>query len=111
MIRALAERADRLDSALVYVSDHGESLGERGLYLHGVPYAIAPSLQTQVPMIFWQSTGFSSATGLDSRCLEQRAREPASHDNLFHSILGVLDVRTSAYLPERDLLTPCRKAR
>lgn len=111
MIRALDERADRLDSALVYVSDHGESLGESGLYLHGVPYAIAPRVQTWVPMIFWQSAGFGAATGLDARCLEQRAREPASHDNLFHSILGILDVRTSIYQRERDLLTPCRKAR
>src|SRR3546814_3254838 len=47
------------DTALVYVSDHGESLGEDSLYLHGVPRAIAPSQQTQVPMVMWFSPGFA----------------------------------------------------
>lgn len=111
MINALAARADRIDSALVYVSDHGESLGESGLYLHGVPYAIAPRVQTWVPMIYWQSAGFGTSTGVDATCLRQRAQAPASHDNLFHSILGVLDVRTSVYLRERDFFADCRAAR
>ncbi len=53
-IGLLAARPDR-PSALIYVSDHGESLGENGLYLHGVPYAIAPQTQTHVPMIAWLS--------------------------------------------------------
>lgn len=108
MIRALGERGDRLDTALLYVSDHGESLGESGLYLHGVPYALSPRVQTWVPTIYWQSDGFGAATGLDTRCLRKKASAPATHDNLFHSILGLLDVRTSAYLRERDLMTPCR---
>jgi lipid A ethanolaminephosphotransferase len=108
MIRALGERGDRLDTALLYVSDHGESLGESGLYLHGVPYALSPRVQTWVPMVYWQSDGFGAASGLDTRCLRRKALAPATHDNLFHSILGLLDVRTSAYLRERDLMTPCR---
>jgi lipid A ethanolaminephosphotransferase len=110
LIRALSERSDRLDTALLYVSDHGESLGESGLYLHGVPYALSPRVQTWVPMIYWQSTGFGASAGLDAQCMKQRASAPASHDNLFHSMLGLLDVRTSAYLSERDLFAPCRRA-
>lgn len=110
MIRALGERSDRLDTALLYVSDHGESLGESGLYLHGVPYALSPRVQSWVPMIYWQSPGFGASTGLDDQCLKRRASEPASHDNLFHSLLGLLDVRTSAYLRERDLFAPCRRS-
>ena len=31
-----------LSTSLIYVSDHGESLGEKGLYLHGAPYFMAP---------------------------------------------------------------------
>lgn len=99
---------DSHDAALVYVSDHGESLGEGGLYLHGLPYAIAPKTQTRVPMVAWLSPEWSAAHGLDGACLRRRARSPASHDSLFHSILGLMDVRTRAYAPELDLFAGCR---
>ena len=49
---------DQLTTALLYVSDHGESLGEAGLYLHGAPYFLAPEFQIKVPMILWMSDGF-----------------------------------------------------
>ncbi|MGH8062374.1 MAG: phosphoethanolamine transferase, partial [Pseudoxanthomonas sp.] len=61
------------DTALIYVSDHGESLGEKGLFLHGVPYAIAPEEQTHVPMVMWFSPGFASDSGLDLACLRLEA--------------------------------------
>jgi lipid A ethanolaminephosphotransferase len=96
------------DTAMLYVSDHGESLGEGGLYLHGVPYAIAPEVQTHVPMLMWLSPAFRRSFGIDEACLRQRAALPASHDNLFHSLLGVLDVQTSAYQQNLDLFAPCR---
>jgi lipid A ethanolaminephosphotransferase len=99
---------DSHDAALVYVSDHGESLGEGGLYLHGLPYAIAPKTQTRVPMVAWLSPEWSAAQGLDGACLRRRARSPASHDSLFHSVLGLMDVRTRAYAPELDLFAGCR---
>ncbi|WBY01648.1 phosphoethanolamine--lipid A transferase [Ramlibacter tataouinensis] len=108
VIDFLQARQDRFDTAMLYVSDHGESLGEAGLYLHGVPYAIAPSEQTRVPMLAWLSPGFARSARLDLGCLRGRAGEPVSHDHLFHSLLGVLDVATSAYQPERDLFRPCR---
>lgn len=96
------------DTALVYVSDHGESLGEKGMFLHGVPYAIAPQEQTQVPMVMWFSPGFAAASGLDSACLRERAKQPASHDNLFPTILGLLQVRTRDYRQADDLSAACR---
>jgi lipid A ethanolaminephosphotransferase len=108
VIRLLASRSDRLDTAFLYVSDHGESLGESGMYLHGLPYAIAPDLQTHVPMIAWLSPGFAAGSRVDLACLKGRAGEAYSHDNLFHSLLGLLDVTTSAYQPARDLFAPCR---
>ena len=97
------------DTALLYVSDHGESLGENNIYLHGLPYAIAPREQTEVPMLMWFSDGFAKSRGLDLACLVQRAKEPTSHDHLFHSILGLLDVRTSVYEPAWDLTASCRR--
>jgi lipid A ethanolaminephosphotransferase len=99
---------DGRDTALVYVSDHGESLGENGLYLHGVPYAIAPDVQTRVPMLMWLSDGLARRQGIDVECLRQRGLQPASHDHLFHSMLGLLDVRTALYEPSLDLFAACR---
>jgi lipid A ethanolaminephosphotransferase len=107
-IRWLRSREHEHDSALIYLSDHGESLGEHNLFLHGLPRAIAPKEQTQVPMVMWFSPGFASSFGVDLACLHQRATQPASHDHLFHTVLGLLDVQTATYEGEFDLTLPCR---
>ena len=96
------------DTALLYLSDHGESLGEGNLYLHGMPYAIAPDDQTHVPMIMWYSPAFSASAGLDLSCLAARAAKPASHDHLFNTVLGLFDVSTSVYERDWDLTAACR---
>ncbi len=98
----------RYDAAMIYLSDHGESLGEKGLYLHGMPYAIAPSEQMHVPMVMWFSPGFATGARLDTRCLRAEARQAASQDNLFPSVLGLMDVRTQLYERDRDLFAGCR---
>jgi lipid A ethanolaminephosphotransferase len=98
------------DAALLYVSDHGESLGENGLYLHGIPYSIAPEMQTRVPMVAWFSPSWKHSFGLDQACLGERAKAPASHDHIFHSLLGLLDVKTSLYAADMDLSAACRPA-
>ncbi len=111
-IARLQANSDKVDSAMLYVSDHGESLGEHGLYLHGAPYPIAPDVQTRVPMIFWASDGFERGAGLASGCLQPALRSaaarPLSHDHLFHTVLGLLDVRTSLREPTLDLVEGCR---
>lgn len=107
-IETMAAADARLDSTLLYVSDHGESLGEGGFYLHGLPYSIAPRVQTHVPMVAWVSGGFERATALDRACLAGRAAEPLSHDNLFDTLLGAADVETSIYRRELDLFARCR---
>lgn len=105
-IDALAARPG-FDTALVYVSDHGESTGERGLYLHGAPWVIAPDAQTHVPMLVWLSDGFRARRGTDMACVDRQRHLPASHDNLFDLVLGLLDVRSSAYRARLDPLAPC----
>ncbi|MDH4392278.1 MAG: phosphoethanolamine--lipid A transferase [Aquabacterium sp.] len=104
----LQKRQDSHDSALVYVSDHGESLGENNLYLHGLPYAIAPDVQKHVPWITWLSPGFARRQQLNAACLAGRADAEISHDHYFHSVLGLLDVQTSAYQPMLDAYAACR---
>ena len=108
VIGTLQDAPQRLDSAMIYVSDHGESLGEHGLYLHGIPYSIAPELQKHVPMVVWLSRPMSASGDVNVACLRSRAHEALSHDNLFHSVLGLMDVRTAAYLPARDIFDGCR---
>lgn len=99
---------DKYAAAMIYLSDHGESLGEKGLYLHGIPYAIAPDEQTHVPMVWWLSSTFSQQQGLNTECLRQRAEQTASHDNLFHSVLGLLGVATDVYQQAEDISQACR---
>ena len=106
-IGLLQRQTDR-DGALIYVSDHGESLGEHGLYLHGVPYSIAPDQQTSVAMVTWLSAGLAAGSDVDLECLRQRSTQPVTHDHLFHSALGLLDVQTLAYEAKLDLFKPCR---
>ena len=97
------------DSALYYVSDHGESLGENGMYLHGTPYSIAPDEQTHVPMIFWASDKMQTENKLNLQCLQMQANSGEySHDNYFHSILGLMDIKTSLYNPKQDIFANCR---
>lgn len=105
-IRFLAAQAGR-DTALVYLSDHGESLGEDGLYLHGVPYAIAPDTQTRVPMVMWLSPGFASSRGIDMACMQAGSASAVSQDYLFHSVLGLMQVHTPEYDSAFDLFARC----
>ncbi|MET0279669.1 MAG: phosphoethanolamine--lipid A transferase [Steroidobacteraceae bacterium] len=108
LIERLASASDRIDSVLLYVSDHGESLGERGLYLHGQPWLLAPEVQKKVPMLLWFSAAAPSRLQLDTACLRGRLGAPASHDNLAPTLLGLADVQTAAYRPALDLLRACR---
>ncbi|MDP3824557.1 MAG: phosphoethanolamine--lipid A transferase [Burkholderiales bacterium] len=96
------------DTAMLYVSDHGESLGESGLYLHGVPQSIAPEVQRNVPFVMWLSAAFRRDFDISDKCLREHAAQPVSHDNLFHSLLGVLDIETRDYDRGMDLFAPCR---
>ncbi|OYV00190.1 MAG: phosphoethanolamine transferase [Burkholderiales bacterium PBB5] len=104
----LGTQAPRFDAAMLYLADHGESLGENNLYLHGLPYALAPDVQKRVPWISWLSPGFAQRQRLSADCLRGRADAEVSHDHLFHSTLGLLEVRTSAYQPALDAYAPCR---
>jgi lipid A ethanolaminephosphotransferase len=109
VIDILKKNSGKIDSALLYVSDHGESLGEFGLYLHGAPRAIAPAVQYEIPMLAWFSSGFATTMGLDVTCVRSKAGNAYSHDNLFHSVTGLLDVATTSYRSDHDLFHGCRK--
>ena len=112
--RVIARLAREKDwkSSVFYVSDHGESLGEGGIYLHSTPYSVAPAEQTRVPMMLWLSDAWRQDGAVDGNCLHQRASSGEySQDNVFHTYLGLFDVQTggSIYQKELDLLAGCRK--
>ena len=98
------------ESALVYMSDHGESLGEGGIYLHGMPYSFAPEEQIKVPGLVWLSPKFLADQPMDDQCLNGLANQPLSHDYLSHTLLGLMSVQTSTYNPQLDLFAGCRKS-
>ena len=100
-----------VDGAMLYMSDHGESLGENNVYLHGMPYVVAPEAQIHVPMVMWLAPGFRERSGIDQECLAARAGAKTGHDALFHSILGIMDVKTAVYNSALDLFAPCRPAK
>ena len=117
----LATRHARYATALLYVSDHGESLGENNLYLHGLPFALAPRAQIHVPMLLWHgdwdaaqdgSVASTSASASASRaCLSEHLDAVLTHDHLFHSVLGLLGVQASEYKLALDAFAVCRTPR
>ena len=106
-IAFLKEKQATHDTAMVFVSDHGESLGENGLYLHGMPYAIAPAVQKEVPMVMWLSDSYRADFSLNADCLRAHAAEPVAHDHLFHTVLGLLNVQTGIYERGYDIAATC----
>tara|TARA_R110002073_G_scaffold328874_2_gene510672 strand:- start:15964 stop:17595 length:1632 start_codon:yes stop_codon:yes gene_type:complete len=107
-INKLESLKDTHDTALIYVSDHGESTGEMGLYLHGIPWMLAPDQQTHVPALLWFSDSYLKSRDLDLQCLASNSDNLYSHDNMSHTILSLLDIKTTAYQANLDLLSPCR---
>lgn len=108
VIKILEPYQQDFGTGLFYISDHGESLGEMGLYLHGTPYSIAPDEQKYVPMMAYFSNSFIEDHNMDLNCLENESKLSFSQDNFFHSILGILDVNTSFYNEKQDLFLKCR---
>jgi len=103
----LAQAIDKLKklhipSMLIYISDHGESLGEYNLYLHGTPYAIAPEYQKNIPFIVWESSEFLKERGWKRPYIKKEKQYGQYH--IFHTILDALSVESSVYKQEWDLL-------
>lgn len=110
-IQLLRAKQDKFTTSLVYLSDHGESLGENGVYLHGLPWSIAPKAQTHVPLLLWLSDDYQQRYGIDYQCLKAQAQKNAySHDNLFSTLLGITGVSTREYHAQDDILASCRGA-
>ncbi len=100
VIRLLKKNSRRFETAMVYMSDHGESLGENGLYLHGLPYFMAPDTQKHIGALMW----FGDEFHIDKNALRTKSVKEYSHDNLFHTILGLMEVDTAVYDKKKDII-------
>ena len=108
-IALLQKTSDSRDTSMLFLSDHGESLGEKGLYLHGMPRALAPIEQRSVPMMLWLSDGFAAQQNINRDCLLKTAAPmPIDNANLSDSLMGLLDIKSSLYTKEADYIAPCR---
>lgn len=102
VIGLLKANDHKFETAMFYLSDHGESLGEYGVYLHGAPYALAPEAQRHVPAVMW--LGESIKQDVKVASLEERCRRKWSQDNVFATLLGFFELDTSAYVSSADIL-------
>lgn len=96
---------ESIETSVLYVSDHGESLGEKGVYLHGLPYTFAPDEQTHIPMIYWAD---NQQTDVNLNCLNQMSDTPLSHDNIFDTLLSIMSIRSKAYINDNDSFINCK---
>ena len=98
-----------MTTAMWYLSDHGESLGENNLYLHATPYVFAPDAQKHIPMLMWFSANWQQQNRVSLTCLGKQTARLYSHDNVFSTLLGLMQVQTQVYQRERDILADCQK--
>ena len=100
----LASQFARRAVTVLYVSDHGESLGESGVYLHGLPYSFAPAEQTHVPMWLWTNHHQDELRA----CLARyQVPEASSHDNIFYTLMQLLGIHTVVKKPTLNMLQGC----
>lgn len=105
----ILKKFPQFESGLLYVSDHGESLGENNIYLHGLPYRFAPEEQTKVPMVIWMSESMKKYDHIDYDCLKKKAAVTSlTHDHIFHSVLSLMEVDSRLYDTNLDLFNTCR---
>jgi lipid A ethanolaminephosphotransferase len=104
VIALLKKNTSHFETAMFYMSDHGESLGEYGIYLHGLPYAMAPENQKHVASVLW----FGDSFHIDQQAVRRKADTPLSHANFFHTVLGLMEIQTSVYKNKLDILSDCR---
>lgn len=102
VVGLLKNNSKEFSTAMLYISDHGESLGENGIYLHGLPYMMAPKEQKEVALLMWFGGAMEKETNYVA--LRKTLDNPYSHDNVFHTILGMMEVDSTAYDSKMDIL-------
>lgn len=109
LISELSKITDEYNPILIYISDHGESLGEKGVYGHGGDFKDAPDEQKQVPFFVWMPKSTREAFGFNKKCLNEKTKHQQSQDVIFHSLMGLAGIRTDVYDDKLDIFAGCHR--
>jgi len=104
VIKFLKNNEKNYRVAMYYMADHGESLGENGIYLHGLPFFIAPDVQKHPASVAWFGKNFD----VNISCVEKISKNAYTQDNLFSTLLGLMDIKTKVYNPKMDIFYKCK---
>ena len=107
VINFLKPYSNEYETAMLYMADHGESLGENGIYLHGLPYFMAPDNQKHVGSLIWIGDEYKNR--IDVNKLNSYKDKEFSQDNLFHTLIGLFDIKTEVYDSKMDILNDAKK--
>jgi lipid A ethanolaminephosphotransferase len=107
LINTLREMKD-WHSAMIFISDHGESLGENKMFMHGLPMKLAPKVQYEIPFLVWTSDGFRTYKQISSSQDAPEGELPAVLEQhyIFHSVLNLLSIQSPAYNKDYDIFVP-----
>lgn len=108
VINFLKPYSNNYETSMFYMSDHGESLGENGIYLHGLPYFMAPDEQKHIGSLMW--FGSKANEEVDAEKLNSYKNNSFSQDNLFHTLLGLFEVKTEVYKKDMDILNNAKRS-
>ena len=106
LINTLREMKD-WHSAMIFISDHGESLGENKMFMHGLPMKLAPKVQYEIPFLVWTSDGFRTYKQTSGSQDAPEGELPAVLEQhyVFHSVLNLLSIQSPAYNKDYDIFT------
>ena len=105
----MEKKKNEFNTMLIYMSDHGQSLGENGIYMHSAPFDIAPAEQKNPAFFIWLNDGFGNVFDISKQCLQDKIDEKLSQDNIFHSMLGLFKIKSKYYDSRLDIFNECMK--
>ncbi len=107
IINRLTKLDDKYNTMLIFMSDHGQSLGENGVFMHSAPFDTAPIDQKNPAFFIWLNDDFANTFNIDKQCLISKINSNLSQDNIFHSMLGIFKIHSKYYNKNLDIFSDC----
>ncbi len=102
ILNTIVEKFKNEDSLLIYVSDHAEELWQAGF--HGRRLKNVSKYMVDIPMFIWVSDKFKALRPQKVAQIASSLERPYMNDDVFHTILDLLDIHTSQYDPTRSVI-------
>ena len=107
IIDRLIALSNEYNTMLIFMSDHGQSLGENGIFMHSAPFDTAPKDQKNPAFFIWLNDDFANTFNIDKQCLKNKINSNLSQDNIFHSMLGIFKIHSKYYNKNLDIFSDC----